>query len=77
MAVRFQIVIDCRDPEPLAPFWVAALGYDFEPPPEGFATWDDYWRDVGVGEKTWGSARTGSSIQMAAARASGSRWYPN
>jgi hypothetical protein len=22
----------------------------FEPPPEGFATWDDYWRDFGLGE---------------------------
>ena len=30
MAVRFQIVIDCRDPEPLARFWAAALGYEFE-----------------------------------------------
>ena len=54
MAVRFQIVIDCRDPEPLARFWASALGYDFEPPPEGFATWDDYWRDVGVGEDDLG-----------------------
>ena len=26
----------------------AALGYEFEPVPAGFATWDDYWRDVGV-----------------------------
>jgi hypothetical protein len=54
MAVRYQIVIDCRDPEPLARFWAAALGYEFEPPPEGFATWDDYWRDVGVGEEELG-----------------------
>jgi hypothetical protein len=54
MAARFQIVIDCRDPEPLARFWAAALGYDFEPPPEGFATWDDYWRDVGVSEDELG-----------------------
>ena len=54
MAVRFQIVIDCRDPEPLARFWAAALGYEFEPPPEDFATWDDFWRDVGVGEEELG-----------------------
>jgi hypothetical protein len=54
MAVRFQIVIDCRDPEPLARFWASALRYDLEPPPEGFATWDDYWRDVGVGEDELG-----------------------
>jgi Glyoxalase-like domain len=29
---KFQLVIDCLDPEPLARFWVAALGYEFEPP---------------------------------------------
>jgi len=73
MAVRFQLVIDCRDPEPLASFWAAALGYEFEPPPEGFATWDDYWRHVGVGEEDLSSAKTSSSIPMAAAHASGSR----
>ena len=54
MAVRFQLVIDCRDPEPLARFWAAALGYEFEPPPEGFANWDDYWRHVGVPEEELG-----------------------
>jgi hypothetical protein len=54
MAATFQLVIDCADPEPLARFWAAALGYEFEPPPEGFATWDDYWRDVGVPEEDLG-----------------------
>ena len=46
--VRFQLVIDCTDPEPLARFWAAALGYVLEPPPDGFATWDDFRRDVGL-----------------------------
>ena len=54
MAVHFQIVIDCRDPEPLARFWASALRYELEPPPEGFATWDDHWRDVGVDEDELG-----------------------
>jgi len=54
MAVRFQLVIDCADPDRLARFWVAALGYELEPVPDGFATWDDYWRDVGVGEEDLG-----------------------
>jgi hypothetical protein len=36
MTVSFQLVIDCADPEPLARFWAAALGYEFEPPPDGF-----------------------------------------
>jgi Glyoxalase-like domain len=54
MAVAFQLVIDCAEPEPLARFWAAALGYQIEPPPAGFATWDDYWRDVGVPEEDLG-----------------------
>jgi hypothetical protein len=48
MASRFQLVIDCTDPELLAGFWAAALGYVLEPPPEGFATWDDHRRDIGL-----------------------------
>jgi len=54
MAVGFQLVIDCTDPDRLARFWAAALGYELEPPPAGFATWDDYWRDVGVPEDDLG-----------------------
>jgi hypothetical protein len=54
MAVRFQLVIDCADPDRLAQFWMAALGYVPQPPPAGFATWDDYWRDVGLPEEDLG-----------------------
>jgi hypothetical protein len=49
--VRFQLVIDCADPDRLARFWAAALGYELAPPPAGFATWDDYYRDLGVPEE--------------------------
>ena len=52
--VGYQMVIDCADPERLARFWAAALGYEVEPPPPGFDTWDDYWRDVGVPEDELG-----------------------
>lgn len=54
MTVRFQLVIDCADPEPLARFWAEALGYVLEPPPEPFDTWDDYWRDFGLPEEDLG-----------------------
>jgi hypothetical protein len=54
MAVRYQLVIDCADPDRLAHFWAAALHYEFAPAPAGFATWDDYWRDVGVDESELG-----------------------
>jgi Glyoxalase-like domain len=48
MSIPFQIVIDCKDPELMAGFWAAALGYVLEPPPGGFATWDDWRRDIGL-----------------------------
>jgi Glyoxalase-like domain len=48
MAVRFQLVMNCADPDLLARFWAAALGYELEPPPAGFASWDDWRRDVGL-----------------------------
>jgi hypothetical protein len=35
----------------MARFWAQALGYRFAPPPEGFATWNDYYRDIGLTEE--------------------------
>jgi len=51
MSVRYQLVIDCTDPDRQARFWAAALGYVLAPPPSGFATWNDYYRDLGVPEE--------------------------
>ena len=42
-----QLTIDCSDPQAMVTFWAEALGYVPEPPPEGFANWDDWRRDVG------------------------------
>jgi hypothetical protein len=54
MPARFQLVIDCKDPELLARFWAAALGYVLEPPPEGCATWDDWRREIGLPDSELG-----------------------
>jgi hypothetical protein len=51
MPVRFQLVIDCAEPDRLARFWAAALGYQLAPPPADFATWNDYYRDLGIPEE--------------------------
>jgi hypothetical protein len=48
---RFQLVIDCADPDRLARFWAAALGYELAPTPDGFATWNDFYRSLGVPEE--------------------------
>jgi len=51
VAVTFQLVIDCANSDRLARFWAAALGYQLAPPPAGFATWNDYYRELGIPEE--------------------------
>jgi catechol 2,3-dioxygenase-like lactoylglutathione lyase family enzyme len=51
VAVRYQLVIDCADPDRLARFWAGALGYELAPVPDGFATWHDFYRDLGLPEE--------------------------
>jgi hypothetical protein len=53
---RVQVVFDCANPSALGAFWVAALGYQPDPPPQGFATWQDFLRSINVPESEWNSA---------------------
>ena len=39
---QFQVTFDCAEPERAARFWCEVLGYVAPPPPDGFATWDDF-----------------------------------
>jgi hypothetical protein len=39
---QFQVTFDCAEPERVARFWCEVLGYVVPPPPEGFASWDDF-----------------------------------
>ncbi|MEU3964576.1 VOC family protein [Streptomyces buecherae] len=43
---KFQVTFDCAEPERVARFWCEVLGYEVPPPPEGFATWDDFVRSL-------------------------------
>ncbi|MFB6577296.1 VOC family protein [Streptomyces sp. NPDC056402] len=43
---KFQVTFDCAEPERLARFWCEVLGYVVPPPPEGFATWDEFTRSL-------------------------------
>lgn len=54
MPVRYQLTIDCADTQTMADFWAAALHYHVAPPPDGFQTWDDWYRSVGVPEEELG-----------------------
>ena len=47
MSVReVQVTFDCTDPGAVAGFWCEVLGYQVQPPPPGFDSWDtalDAW----------------------------------
>ena len=51
MAREFQVTFDSADPAALAAFWVEALGYKVQDPPEGFDTWDAALEAFGVPEE--------------------------
>jgi len=48
VATTIQVTIDCADPGRLARFWADALGYGLEEPPDGFASWQEYWVSRGL-----------------------------
>ena len=39
-----QVTFDCAEPERVGRFWCEVLGYVVPPPPEGFASWEDFVR---------------------------------
>jgi hypothetical protein len=55
MATGFQVTFDCADPDRLARFWAAALGYKLQDPPAGFASWPAWLADQGIPEALWNS----------------------
>jgi Glyoxalase-like domain len=55
MYTKIQVVFDAAEPGKLAEFWALALGYVFEPPPEGFQTWEDFGRSIGLPEEEFGA----------------------
>src|SRR5690348_13361245 len=48
---QIQVTFDCAEPERVARFWCEVLGYVVPPPPEGFATWDDFDRSLPAEEQ--------------------------
>ncbi len=48
MTREIQITFDCADPAGLAEFWAETLGYQLQPPPPGFDTWDAALEAFGV-----------------------------
>lgn len=43
---EFQVTFDCAEPERVARFWCEVLGYVVPPPPEGYASWEEFDRTL-------------------------------
>ena len=56
MSTSVQIVFDTADPDREARFWAEALGYQIQPPPEGFDSWEAFLRAQGIAEERWNEA---------------------
>ncbi|GAA1736597.1 VOC family protein [Aeromicrobium alkaliterrae] len=48
MGRTVQITFDAADPAAVAEFWAAALHYEVQAPPPGFATWEEALTAFGV-----------------------------
>ena len=46
-------MLDCADPAALARFWADTLGYVVQPPPQGYESWEQFLRAMGVPEERW------------------------
>ena len=55
MPPSLQLVFDSADPPSLARFWAEVLGYVPEPPPVGYATWEDWLVAMEIPEERWDS----------------------
>jgi hypothetical protein len=53
MGPSLQIVFDANDVPRLVAFWEQALGYQVQPPPPEFETWEDFARENGIPEEQW------------------------
>ena len=45
---QIQVTFDCADPEGLCRFWAEVLGYQVQPPPPGFDSWEEFLDSVGI-----------------------------
>ncbi len=53
MSTKWTVTIDCERPATLAAFWSLALGYVEASPPEGFASWPEWFTHFGVPQEEW------------------------
>jgi catechol 2,3-dioxygenase-like lactoylglutathione lyase family enzyme len=56
MGLEIQVTFDVADLDRMAAFWALALGYEPEPPPEGFASWEEFAERNHIPRELWRAA---------------------
>lgn len=56
MSVSMQVTFDAAAPGALAGFWATALGYELDPPPSGFESWQAWLAANEIPEENWDDA---------------------
>ena len=76
MTIEYQLTIDCADPGRLVAFWASALGYVPKPPPDGYATWRDYYLSINIPAEELGDGDCIDRLIDPAGRAPGIWFQP-
>lgn len=53
MSIGVQVTFDAADPDQLARFWAEILGYQIQPPPEGFESWQGWLEQMSIPKERW------------------------
>jgi hypothetical protein len=56
VALKLQVVFDCRDPASLSRFYAEALHYKLQDPPSGFPSCEAFLKEQGIPQDEWNSA---------------------
>ncbi len=55
MYEMMQVTFDCTDVPAMERFWTAAVGYERESPPPGFASWEEFAEKNQIPRSEWDS----------------------
>lgn len=53
MALDIQVTFDVADLNRMQAFWALALGYELEPPPDGYASWEEFAERNHIPRELW------------------------
>jgi hypothetical protein len=56
VSLDIQVTFDVHDLDVMSRFWALALGYEEEPPPSGFSSWEEFAQRNNIPPELWRAA---------------------